>query len=71
VIPGACLRVASDGDKPVRGHTREAAALGKSDENHRAIIVAAKTIAAACCDLIMDPSKMEKIKKEFDENLKG
>jgi amidohydrolase len=70
-VPGACFRVASDGDNPVPGHSSEAAALGKSDENHNAIITAAKTIAATCCDLIMDPSKIDGIKKEFEENRKG
>ncbi|MDR0647975.1 MAG: amidohydrolase [Synergistaceae bacterium] len=71
LIPGACLRVASDGEGHVPGHSREAAALGKSDENHDAIIVAAKVISAACCDLIMSPPKMEEIKKEFEEKRRG
>jgi amidohydrolase len=71
VIPGACLRVASDGDKPVPGHSKEAAALGKSDENHRALVTAAKVLAGACCDLIMTPSKLDEIKKEFRERSEG
>ena len=46
VIPGACIRVSSDGDIPVPGHSREAAAQGKSKENHDAVLYAGKILAA-------------------------
>ncbi len=64
-IPGACMRVASDGPVPAPGHSKEAAAQGKSDENHAALIYGAKILAASACDLIADPWILEEIRAEF------
>ena len=67
VIPGACIRVSSDGDIPVPGHSREAAAQGKSKENHDAVLYAGKILAATAYELISEPEKLAQIRKAFAE----
>lgn len=67
VIPGACIRVSSDGDIPVPGHSREAAAQGKSKENHDAVLYAGKILAATAYELISEPEKLTQIRKAFAE----
>lgn len=64
-IPGACIRVSSDGENPPPGHSREAALQGKSDENHAAILYGAKILAATAYDIASDPAAMEKIRADF------
>ncbi len=65
VLPGACIRVASDGDIPVPGHSREAAEQGKSKENHAAILYAAKILAATAFDCIRSPETLSAIRAAF------
>ena len=67
VIPGACIRVSSDGDIPVPGHSREAAAQGKSKENHDAVLYAGKILAATAYELISEPEKLAQIRKAIAE----
>lgn len=64
-IPGACMRIAC-GCEGVRGHSKELAALGKSEDFHKAIIYAAKILAATAWDYLDDKGLQEKIKKEFE-----
>lgn len=64
-IPGACIRVSSDGENPPPGHSREAALQGKSDENHAAVIYAAKILAATVYDIVENSMVMEAIKADF------
>ena len=66
-IPGACIRVASDGGVPVPGHTKEAAAQGKSPENHAAMLYGSKILAATTYDLITSSEKLMEIKSQFAE----
>lgn len=65
VVPGACIRVSSDGGVPVPGHSKEAAAQGKSDESHAAVIYAAKILAATVYDMVSDPAVMKAIHENF------
>lgn len=68
-LPGCCLRIKYV-DKPITSHTPEFAAAGKTDMAHRAILLSAQTLAATCCDLIQDPSLVEKIKADYEERRK-
>lgn len=66
-LPGACIRVASDGVHPVPGHTKEAAAQGKSEENHQALLFGAKILAGTSYDLITQPELLVAVQTEFRE----
>ena len=65
-IPGACIRVAC-GCEGVRGHSRELAAMGKTEEFHSALIYAAKILAATAWDFLADEEIRRQIKEEFEE----
>ncbi len=65
-IPGACIRVASDGDHPAPSHSKEAAAQGKSEESHAAIIYASKILAATAYDIVSSPENLDAIRKSFN-----
>ncbi|MBN2286998.1 MAG: M20 family metallopeptidase [Tissierellales bacterium] len=66
-VPGACLRfaiVAEDAST----HSQEFLDAAKTEETHQMIVKTAKIIAKTLNDLIDDPTHIEKIKKEFEEN---
>ena len=65
LMPGACIRVSSDGDHPAPGHSREAAAQGKSQESHDAVLYGAKILAATAYDLISRPETMTVVQRDF------
>lgn len=67
IIPGACIRVASDGDVYVPSHSKEAAAQGKSGESHDAVLYASKILAATAYDLIGEPENPIRIREAFLE----
>ena len=64
-VPGACIRVASDGPVPAPGHSREAAAQGKSAENHAAVLYGAEILAATAYDLISSPEACKAVAADF------
>lgn len=65
IIPGACIRVSSDGDVYVPSHSKEAAAQGKSRECHDAVLYASKILAASAYDLIGTPENSIRIREAF------
>lgn len=64
-IPGACIRI-DCGCPEARGHSKELAALGKSENFHRAVLYAAKILAATAWDYISDRELRSAIKREFE-----
>lgn len=71
LIPGACIRVASDGDQKVPGHSKEAANLGKSRENHEALLFGSKILATTSYDIISELGLLDEINAEFLNNKDG
>lgn len=65
VLPGACIRISTDCGIPAAGHSIEAAAQGKNEEHHNAIIFAAEILALSSMDMILDPLLLERMKEEF------
>lgn len=63
-VPGACLRVQFV-PQGTPSHTQEWVAAAKSETGHEALIVAAKVIAAACFELIINSELLKKVKNEF------
>ncbi len=66
-VPGSCIRVAFV-PPGTSSHSQEFLDYGKTKEGHLAIEMAAKILAAGAVELIENPSLMQEIKKEFDEN---
>ena len=67
MIPGSCIRVAFVPEN-VANHSRGFLNAGKSEDAHKAIIYAAKILAASSFDLVKDKGMLEDIKKEFKIN---
>lgn len=67
ILPGACIRIASEGENPAPSHSKEAAAQGKSDECHAAVLYASKILAATAYDLISSPETLAAIRAAFSE----
>lgn len=65
-VPGSCIRVAFV-DKKTAPHSQAFLDAGKSKAAHDAIICAGKILAMTAYDLISDPAKMGRVKKEFEE----
>ena len=65
-LPGACLRVAFV-PEGTSSHTDAFREAGKTEDAHKAEILAAKILAATGMDLIMVPENLEKVKKKFKE----
>ncbi|MEA5038638.1 MAG: M20 family metallopeptidase [Clostridiaceae bacterium] len=65
-IPGACIRVSSDGDISASGHSKEAAAQGKSPENHAALLFGSRILAATAYDLIASPDSLRSVRADFE-----
>ncbi len=63
-VPGACIRVAFV-PLGVSNHTQDWVLASNSAEGNRAIITAAKTIAATCLDIIDSDELKNSIKEEF------
>lgn len=70
IIPGACIRISTEGDIPAASHSKEAAMHGKNIENHDAVLYAAKTIACTVSDILTNEVLFKKIKENFMENKK-
>lgn len=64
-VPGSCIRVAFVPENTA-AHTEEYVKAGKSPEMHRALLIAAKVLAASCRDMVDDPSLLAAIKEEFE-----
>lgn len=67
-IPGACIRV-DCGCAHVAGHSKELAAMGKSEQFHEAIVYSAKIIAATVWDYVTNSELRTKIADEFKAKL--
>ena len=67
-VPGTCARVAFV-PEDAAPHSQDFIAAGKSKEAHDAILYGAKIIAASALELIEKPELLEKVQKEFRENL--
>ena len=65
-LPGACLRVAFV-PEGTSSHTDAFREAGKTEDAHKAEILAAKILAATGMDLIMVPENLEKVKEKFKE----
>lgn len=65
-VPGACIRV-SFVPQGTPNHTKEWVVASNSHEGNEAIITAAKTMGAACIDIISSPDLLQTIKKQFAE----
>ena len=63
-VPGSCIRVAFVPENCV-AHSKEYVQGGKSEEMHRALVIAAKVLAAACGDMLERPELLEEIRDEF------
>lgn len=63
-IPGAVIRVAF-APEGASSHSAEFLAVGKSEEGHCAIALAAKILAGATCDMIERPEIVREVKEEF------
>ncbi len=50
-------------------HTREFTEAGKSEKAHQALIIAAKTLAMTALDVMLNPTLVDKMKKELEEAL--
>ncbi|MGI6720713.1 MAG: M20 family metallopeptidase [Anaerovoracaceae bacterium] len=68
IVPGACIRISTEGDTLAASHSREAALQGKSKENHDAVIYAAQIIALTVLDLLADEEVFAGIIESFREN---
>ena len=66
-VPGTCIRVAFVAED-AQPHSNEFYNAGKSDAAHRAIIIAAKALAASAYELIADKGLMARVKDEFAAN---
>lgn len=66
-LPGSCIRVAMV-PPGTSSHSPEFLSAGKGDEAHNAVIVAAKVLAGAAWDMIENPSVLDEIKEEFQNN---
>lgn len=53
------------------GHSWQLTAQGKSSVAHKGMLLAGKVMAASAIDLILNPEKIEKAKKEHKEQLNG
>ena len=67
-VPGTCARIAFV-DENAAAHSQEYIKAGKTQAAHDAVIYGAKIIAGAALELIEKPELLEKIQKEFHENL--
>ncbi len=67
-VPGTCARIAFV-DENAAAHSQEYIEAGKTQAAHDAVIYGAKIIAGAALELIEKPELLEKIQKEFHENL--
>lgn len=65
-VPGACLRVAFV-PEGTSSHSETFVRAGKSEAMHQAIVIAAKAIAAACRDVLIDPALLPQIRQEFEQ----
>lgn len=65
-VPGSCIRVAFVPEQCV-AHSTEYVQSGKSEEMHRALLIAAKVLAAACGDMLEQPELLEEIQAEFQQ----
>jgi len=69
-VPGACLRV-SFVPLATPSHSTTWVEASKSPAAHAAVIVAAKSLAGACHDLVMNPELLQQVKMEFDRAKKA
>ena len=67
-VPGTCARIAFV-DENAAAHSQEYIKAVKTQAAHDAVIYGAKIIAGAALELIEKPELLEKIQKEFHENL--
>lgn len=63
-VPGACLRVQFV-PPGTASHSRAWEKAAAEAGGQEAVIVAAKAIAAACCELISDRERLRRVKEEF------
>lgn len=63
-VPGSCIRVAFVPEHCV-AHSIEYVQGGKSEEMHRALVIAAKVLAAVCGDILEQPELLREIQEEF------
>ncbi len=63
-VPGACMRVAFV-PMDTSSHTVEWVKAAKSPAAHDAVVVAAKTLASTCYDIVSSPELLTQIKQEF------
>ena len=66
IMPGTCLRM-SFVDDGTSSHSQEFLNDGKTERGHNAIVFAAKILAAATTELILDPQKVQAIQEEFKQ----
>ncbi|MGI6215486.1 MAG: M20 family metallopeptidase [Christensenellales bacterium] len=66
IMPGTCLRM-SFVDDGTSSHSQEFLNDGKTERGHNAIVFAAKILAAATAELILDPQKVQAIQEEFKQ----
>jgi amidohydrolase len=69
-VPGACLRVSF---VPINtsSHSVTWVEASKSAAAHEAVLVAAKSIAGACYDIVKNPALLQDVKLEFDSAKKA
>lgn len=70
VLPGSCIRVAFV-PEGTSSHSDAYVDAGKSDEAHKATLLAAKILAFTTYDMIADQELLVKFKKEFEANKKA
>ena len=69
-VPGACLRV-SFVPLDTSSHTLAWVEASRSPAAHEALVVAAKSLAGACYDMVKTPDLMQRMKTEFDSAKKA
>lgn len=69
LIPGSCIRVAFV-DEKASSHSEQYIKAGKSEEAHKATILATKILAKSSYDIIINKDLLKVIKEEFKNNKK-
>ena len=66
-VPGSCIRVAFV-PHGCGAHSKEYLEAGKSEAAHQAVCAGAEILAGTVVDLLMEPEKLEAVRREFKKN---